>query len=268
MKSLNIRKEETQKKRDDLRQQDNLKENSFRPHIDPLKDNSETLKRSNEKKEHKLRENYNTPGPGQYSITNDLTPEKIKKSYNSISFGCHNTIHNKPNTLLAVPGPGAYNLPKVNKMPSYSFGEKYESPLLKSMMKNRRQLVQNEDHQPEVIGQISCLKQFPGTKMSPPPKPKREKRKEVGPGDYTIPRERLNNFTMAGRNRYTCEEETPGPSTYSIEQSKKYLYPSLHKSFGGLENKVSKECSLESPGPGSYNPKDLRNPCTFKYLES
>eukprot|EP00826_Nyctotherus_ovalis_P037457 TRINITY_DN3414_c0_g1_i1.p1 TRINITY_DN3414_c0_g1~~TRINITY_DN3414_c0_g1_i1.p1 ORF type:complete len:239 (-),score=30.47 TRINITY_DN3414_c0_g1_i1:698-1414(-) len=209
---------------------------------------------------------YSTPGPGQYDIVHDPTPEKAKNSYNSISFGYHGITRSKPAPPFNIPGPGTYSQPKHSKVPSYSFGERCGSPLAESLLKGRRQLMQREKCQSELMGQVSCLAQAPGVKISSPPKPKRVEEKQVGPGDYTIPEERIeNDFTMAGRRRYSrYETETPGPASYFVEKSRRYLYSSLQKSFGGLENRGSKKDLHDSPGPGAYNPQDSHNVCTYK----
>ena len=272
---LQKQKEEWKKKRDALRAQNeqqledqNVMETAISSQITDTRTlsykvdiaPSKVVAQTQEKEAPEEKPPTGPPGPGSYNLIKGLDPEEIKKSYNAIGFGYHSTSQKQPREQPVKLGPGAYTLPMPKKGPSFAFGDRFDGiPFDHPKLLARRQLAEKEFHQPEFMPPVDYVGRSPGVKMSPPPKDRNKKFDAgIGPGSYdTIVAGYSPKYTMTGgKSKQTLEPSTlPGPGQYKPEAAMGYLFPQLAKSISVVVPEIKQGYSVDTPGPGAYNPK-------------
>jgi len=216
--------------------------------------------------------NGGLPGPGAYNLCQNLSPEKIRNSYNAVGFGYHSINPKSTKEVLTNNkiGPGAYDLTLPKKTKAFTFGEKYDGiPLDHPKLLMRRKLVEKEFHEPEIMGPINFMGRSPGARISPPPiKDRKSPLKEIGPGSYNLSIPDFSpKVTIAGRRTKSIAiEKTPGPGEYKPEAVMNYLFPPLGKTISSAVTDLNKGIYTDVPGPGTYNPKPLDTIHAPKYF--
>eukprot|EP00826_Nyctotherus_ovalis_P046591 TRINITY_DN5280_c0_g1_i9.p1 TRINITY_DN5280_c0_g1~~TRINITY_DN5280_c0_g1_i9.p1 ORF type:complete len:406 (+),score=34.01 TRINITY_DN5280_c0_g1_i9:274-1491(+) len=192
------------------------------------------------------------------------SPVRIRKVYNAISFGFHNTVakHRKAPELSV--GPGSYTLPPSNNSPSYSLGGRNDYTHLEDKLKARRRLNNTEPSYPKYIAQISFLNKSPCTKINPPHNKIEKAEDKASPVSYSpkLP-DYSPKLTLGYRRVLSKDSSGPSPVTYRPDKSLKYIFPSIEKSIGRIW--AIKDKAVGNPGPGAYTPKVLSKLIGPKY---
>ncbi|CAD8089367.1 unnamed protein product [Paramecium sonneborni] len=240
-----------------------------------------------EKRLNTMDDSSNSPGPGQYNLTNHskFSPHKSQPSW---GFGSKNNFKIHQSLDMSSPGPGMYELKSTLTQQSFTLKPKLKTQECDISIPGPGKYspdvsftkttlpVFKMGKEPRIKQQKINLDPGPGKYYSENYDSKSKKTQPCyslskanrnsmvenetqfppGPGTYDIPPQKLGNITLKGAKVQSRPQAIPGPGTYNPEDKLCYSYEGSVKIVKDIKQ-TKAQSSDKIPGPGTYEYKNI-----------